>query len=178
MARNLQKPTGGGPGSDRTTTGWLTVVAAVAVAAAGCGPVEPEPRTNDPPYIGEVVPPQSIVDVSGQNTEETITAVQLYDPDREDSLSVRWLSDRRGFLSDTNSNRVRETTLNGRRFHQFEEVSVTIDLCAPDDQLSGRETVWLYVSDRDIEQSSDGTVRPGAGGYLVSHSWVFEYTCT
>ncbi|MFB6373071.1 MAG: hypothetical protein ABEN55_08140 [Bradymonadaceae bacterium] len=177
----LQQFMGDDSRSETSTASWLTLAAAVAVAAVGCGPVEPEPRTNSPPYIGEVSPSQSTRRVTGANTSVPLSANQLYDPDREESLSVRWVSSKRQFISNTTTDRVKKTTVNDQTFYLYEKVSVDIVPCNsrdPGDPLEGQETIWLYVSDRSIEQDSQGRVRPGRGGYLVSHAWVLEYTCT
>lgn len=173
----LQHHAGGGSPGRPTLATRVMVAAAAMVVAAGCGPIEPEPRTNAPPYIGELDPSEAIVSGAGEDPKVTLRAVQLYDPDQEESLNVRWVGNKRNFISDTTSSRIGETTLNDQKFHQYEEVSVELYPCRLDEQ-PGRETVWLYVSDRRIEQSPNGTVRTVEGGYLVSHAWALDYLCT
>ena len=179
MARILQQPTPDGSGRRSIGAVWLVVAAALgAVAAGGCGPIEAEPLENGPPYIGEVSPKEAIRQVRGRDAAVSLGAVRLYDPNREENLYVAWLGSNQGFISSTTTEWSRKTTLQRGTFHQYEEVSQDYIPCdANDAGTRGRETVWMYVSDRPFETTTNESVEAREGGYLVSHAWVLDYTC-
>lgn len=163
--------------------GW-TLALLVVAAGTGCGPVEPEPLDNKPPFIGEVSPQQAVREVQGKNLTVQLKGLKLYDQNREESLHVAWFGSNpppgprnRRFINRTTVDRIQQTTLQKGTYYVYEEASEEIEYCGPSqEETSGRETIWMYVSDRPFASLGDD-VEPSRGGFLVSHAWVVDYLC-
>jgi hypothetical protein len=175
MARNLHhKLAGIGRRWWPLAAAWLLVV---GLPSAGCGPLEADQPEQGPPHIGRVEPTQPIYQVSGTETNVQLRAV-LYDPNRHDELHVAWFGSETGFILDSQTAREAEVRYQGGDFHRYEEVTQTVDPCESG-ETRGRETFWLYVSDRPFA-SLDGrarSVEAAEEAFVVSHSWVLDYVC-
>ncbi len=148
------------------------------LGAGACGPVEPQLPEERPPYIGTVDPSEAIYQVRGDDTEVTLRAVELYDPNREDDLHAVWIGSNQGFISETTTDRIADSSVRrrGAEFFQFEEITQSVDPCI-DGETRGRETIWLYVSDRSFQSITPEAVEGAEGAFVVSHSWVLDYVC-
>lgn len=181
MARNLHQLDHGDPTVRTAGLATCLIVAVVGLLVGGCGPVEPEQPEPGPPHIGQVTPSEPVYQVRGETTEVTLRANQLYDPNREAALYALWFSSSQGYIGDSTINLPDgnpEVQYRGATFFQYGEVEQTVDPCASSELgTRGRETIWLYVSDRSFPSTTNDSFEVADSAFLVSHSWVLDYVC-
>jgi hypothetical protein len=151
---------------------WVEGLLFVAVFAAACGPIEPEPLDPGSPYIdpNKVNPDRQSVQVRSNTTIEVST---LYDPNQHPNLEVVWMSDERGFLRRTTVPRTGTTDFQGNRFYTYQGVEENLDPCEFDQQRD--ETLWLFVSDLGFSGTTDQSIELADGAFLTSRAWNIEY---
>jgi hypothetical protein len=151
--------------------------------ATSCGPIDFEQTIGKPPYIDpdETTPAEEVVVIEqlGDGTV-TLRANELYDPNDHDQLYGLWFGDERGLIDDVtlqsaggtvvlNNNEDTEET-----FFTFEGTEQAIDPCEQIQANNFKETIWLFISDGDFADLTNPT--PADDAYLVSHTWVLQYS--
>lgn len=129
---------------------------------------EPEER-NLPPYLDFMDP--EIPQITADSPEPIQLSVRAFDPNREESLHYVWVGEET-FPEQDEVFRVPGESLQNGIFYRFEPIEKTIEPCGPDLAGEARETVWVYVSDRDLT-INNRTVTPD-GEYLESFAWIID----
>lgn len=139
--------------------------------------ITPEPvEINYPPYIDRdfIIPQEEVVLFENRAPKE-LRVTKLLDPNPEGELYYAWFGRNLGLITESNVLPEPEAQLVRGIYNAFEGTAVSIDPC--DARLAGveREVIWLYVSDRDWEQTGSGGVFEQENQYKVAHTWVLEF---
>ncbi len=154
------------------------------ITSSGClisPPIDLEdPRENSPPFIHEdrVSPGTTRVVASG-DSNVTLSVDTLYDPDNEEELEYAWYSPTLGTLRTGTAYPVAgqdEDQLSYGIFYSFDGPSYVFSPCQSALQGRQSETVWLYVTDGELQFTSNEGVQidPDKGGFIISWSWVID----
>lgn len=135
-------------------------------------PIEPEaPEENFPPFIDDVEPATRTTQVT--TSAPLVLSARLFDPNAEQSLSVAWIGEKTGFIK-TGRFRIEPTEeLDRGIFYEFGQTSHELSTCTSVLRFEDQETIWVYVSDGQLDFPSPNTIE-SEGGFIESHSWLLE----
>ena len=136
-------------------------------------PIEPEDNeVNLPPvleFITPEFPTQTITDPQG-----VPLSARPFDPNPEEEIFFAWIGQKIGTQQLLSSRRTLNEELFNGALYSFETIEFTLNPCQ--ERLRGEtsETIWLYVSDRRLQQLTETSVETEEGGYISATSWTFD----
>lgn len=138
-------------------------------------PIEVEPReTNYPPLIelsGITPPDNPLIITEERYTEDFDIVVPLKDPNAEDELYYRWLTDQNGLELDGSTNISDESESTSTQFRSFTPVEFVFDPCS---KIEGNGLVLhLLVSDAPFRSSGGNpeAFQPRGGAFIDAYTW-------
>lgn len=150
---------------------WSTVM-----VFTGCivpPPIEPEELELNLPPVLEFITPESPTQTITDPQAVTLSA-RAFDPNPEEELFFAWIGSSIGTQQLLSTRRSIDDELFNGALYSFDEIEFTLNPCQ--EQLRGEtsETIWLYVSDRRLQQRTETSIETEDDGYITATSWEFD----
>lgn len=132
-------------------------------------PIQAEPPDQSrPPFLDFMQPEDPVVTVDDGGG--VTLSVRAFDENRHDQLFYVWLGEELRATSGVAGLETVDELAEDELFYSYGIIELTINPCGSDLEDVTNETVWVYVSDRDLDIQGS-TVETEVDGFVTTFAW-------